>query len=250
MVAACKALLPGEFGFNRGLKTCPVLSSLSSVIGDWMKKGFTLMEMLVVIAVLGLLMGILLPYLSRVREQAKITVVNAELRQISLCLEMYRDDNDGTPPPTRKDCTLGWSDHQLPPELVTCGYLPPPAPDSGMSAGVEDRFNYGNTYKYWSVGQLYQNGRFIPQKKASLYVPQGFPNCEEGPDKDLRYDDILKSPVIWVVFSQGPNFDEWNLINQLHGPVPKRTWYDPKKRSGIIVRMVLKDGKQIGSFEN
>ena len=215
-----------------------------------MKKGFTLVEVLVVIAVIGLLMGMLLPALSRAREQAIISVVNAELRQIALCLEMYRDDNDGMPPPTRKDCSLGWSDHQLPPELVSGGYLPSPPPDSGMSAGVRDRFNRENTYKYWSVGELYQNGRFIPQKKASLYVPQGFPSYEEGPDKDIKYDSLLTSPVVWVIYSQGPNFDEWQLINQLHGPVPKRTWYDPKKRSGIIVRIALKDGKQIGSFEN
>jgi prepilin-type N-terminal cleavage/methylation domain-containing protein len=215
-----------------------------------MKKGFTLVEVLVVIAVIGLLMGILLPYLSRVREQAKITVVNAELRQISLCLDMYKNDNDGKYPPTRKDCSLGWSDHQLPPELVTCGYLPSPAPGSGMSAGVEDRFNYGNTYKYWSVGELYQNGRFIPQKKASLYVPEDFSDSDGTVDTDIRYDDPLTSPVTWVLFSQGPNFDEWEIIYQLHGPVPRRTWYDPKKRGGIIVRMALKDGKQIGSFEN
>ncbi len=215
-----------------------------------MKKGFTLVEVLVVIAVIGLLMGILLPPLSRAREQAKITVVNAELRQIGICIEMYRDDNDGQPPPTRKDCTLGWSDHQLPPELVTCGYFPPPALGSGMSAGIEDRFNRGNTYKYWSVGELYQNGRFIPQKKASLYVPQGFPDSDGTVDTDIRYDDSLTSPVTWVIYSQGPNFDEWEIIYQLNGPVPRRTWYDPKKRSGIIVRMALKDGKQIGSFEN
>jgi prepilin-type N-terminal cleavage/methylation domain-containing protein len=214
-----------------------------------MKKAFTLIEVLVVIAVIGLLMGILAPSLSRAREQALVAVVNAELRQIALCLDMYSNDNKGKYPPTRKDCTLGWSDHQLPPELVTGGYLPHPTPDSGMSAGIEDRFNYGNTYKYWSVGELYQNGRFIPKKKASLYVPEGFPEREGSPDKDIKYDDTLTSPVIWVIYSQGPNFDDWEFVNTLHGPVAKRVWYDPKKRKGIIVRMLLKDGKQIGSFE-
>jgi prepilin-type N-terminal cleavage/methylation domain-containing protein len=217
---------------------------------DLMKKGFTLIEVLVVIAVIGLLLGILVSSLSRVREQALVTVVNAELRQISLCLQMYSDDNAGKYPPTRKDCTLGWSDHQLPPELVDSGYLSPPSPDSGMSAGINDRFNRGNTYKYWSVGELYQNGRFIPKKKASLYVPQGFPDCEGDADKDVKYDDPAISPVTWVIYSQGPNFDEWELITQLHGPVAKRTWYESKNRKGIIVRMLLRDGKQIGTFEN
>jgi len=214
-------------------------------------KGFTLIELLVVIAIIAMLMGILLPSLSRAREQAKIVVVNAELRQIGLCLEMYMDDNNGMHPPTRKDCSLGWEDHQLPPELVDGGYLPAPASGSGMSAGIEDRFNRGNTYKYWAVGQLYQNGRFMTMKKASLYIPEGFPYQECTPEGDIKYDDPATSPVTWVVFSHGPKFDEWEIIKKLNGPVPKRTWYSSQKRKGTITRMRLK-GKaydHIGSFQ-
>ena len=216
-----------------------------------MKKGFTLIELLVVIAIIGLLMGISLPSLSRAKEQAKIVVVNAELRQIGLCLEMYTDDNNRKHPPTRKDCSMGWEDHQLPPELVESGYLPAPASDSGMSVGIEDRFNRGNTYKYWSVGQLYQNGKFMTMKNASLYIPVGFPYQEGLPETDIKYDDPVISPVTWVIFSQGPKFDEWEILKELNGPVPKRTWYNSQKRKGIIVRMRLK-GKvysHIGSFE-
>jgi hypothetical protein len=196
-------------------------------------------------------MGILLPVFSRAREQAKVVAVNAELRQIGVCLEMYMDDNNGKYPPTRKDCTMGWEDHQLPPELVEDGYLPAPVSGSGMSAAIEDRFNRGNTYKYWAVGELYQNGRFMEMKKASLYIPEGFPYQEGSPETDIKYDDPATSPVTWVIFSQGPKFDEWEILKQLNGPVPKRTWYSPQKRKGIIVRMRLK-GKayeHIGSFE-
>jgi hypothetical protein len=31
--------------------------------------------------------------------------------------------------------------------------------------------------------------------------------------------------------------------------VPKELWYAPKERRGFIVRMRLKNGSQIGSFE-
>ncbi|MFA6424604.1 MAG: type II secretion system protein [Phycisphaerae bacterium] len=214
-----------------------------------MKKGFTLTELLVVIAIIGLLMGILLPSLSRARGQAKIVAVNAELRQIGICLDMYMNDNSRKPPPTRKDCTLGWEDHQLPPELVAFGYLPRPASGSGMSAGIEDRFHCSNTYKYWAVGELYQNGKFTAQKKASLYIPTGF-SCQEGsPETDIQCDDLAKSPVTWVIYSQGPKYDDFETLKELHGPVPQRTWYSPQKRKGIIVRMELKKGNHIGSFE-
>jgi prepilin-type N-terminal cleavage/methylation domain-containing protein len=214
-----------------------------------MKHGFSLVELLVVIGILGLVMAISLPALSRAREHAKIVVVRAELRQIGICLEMYMNDHNGKAPPTRKDCTLGWADHQLPPELVEGRYLPPPSPGSGMSAGMKDRFNPGNTYKYCAVGEMYQNGRFVPPKKASLYIPEGFPYQEGPPESDIEHDDPATSPVTWAIYSQGPKFDDFEILKTLHGPVPQRTWYSPKKRDGIIVRMRLKKGTQVDSFE-
>lgn len=91
----------------------------------------------------------------------------------------------------------------------------------------------------------------MQKSKASLYVSEGFP-CQEGPpDTDIKYDDPETSPVTWIIFSQGPKFDEWEILKELNGPVPKRTWYDPQKRKGIITRVRLK-GKaydHIGSFE-
>jgi hypothetical protein len=117
-----------------------------------------------------------------------------------------------------------------------------------MSAGMEDRFNRINTYRYWAVGELYQNGRFMPFKKSILYIPEGFPDREGPPRTDIRYDDPAKSPVTWVIFSQGPKYDAWEILKKLHGPVPGRTWYSPKKGKGLIVRMRLKKGRHIGSF--
>lgn len=211
-----------------------------------MKRGFTLIELLVVISVIALLMAILLPALSRAREQAKLIAVNAELRQIGMALEMYMDDNNRKHPPTRTDCSMGWEDHQLPPELVEGEYLPAPKSDSGMSAGMEDRFNRGHTYKYWAVGELYQNNQYTEDKPSRLWVPYGFPGRESN---DGQWQtDPARSPVTWVIFSQGPNF-EWWPMKQDRYPVPKKTWYSPKTRKGIIVRVLLKKGKHIGSFE-
>jgi prepilin-type N-terminal cleavage/methylation domain-containing protein len=221
------------------------------------KDGFTLIELLVVIAVIALLLGILMPVVSRVRQQAKVVAVNMELSQIALALETYMTDNDDSGngqahPPTRKDCSMGWEDLMLPPELVQGGYLPAPDPNTGMSAGMEDRFNPGHTYRYCAVGQLIQNGKLMTKKQALLYIPPGFPDYQpEGPpEDDIKYSDPWSSPVTWAIYSEGPRFDEWEMIKQLHCPVPKRTWYDPQKRKGVIVRMRLKKGRHIGSFES
>jgi len=214
-----------------------------------MKKAFTLIELLIVLAVVGLLLALMIPCLGRVRQQARIVAVNAELYQIGLALEVYMSEHEGKHPPTRKDCSMGWEDHQLPPELVDGGYLPAPAPESGMSARMPDPFHPTNTYKYWAVGELYQNNRYMPLIRSTLYIPPGFPSSEGPPEKDEVYGDPERSPVTWVVYSQGPGYDEWEVLKELHGPVPRRTWYSPRKGKGLIVRVRLKNGRHVGSFE-
>lgn len=212
------------------------------------KQAFTLIELLVVIAIIALLMGILLPVLGRAREQAKVVVVNAELYQIGLALEMYMEDNNRKHPPTREDCMTGEHYHQLPKELVRYRYLPKPSRGTYMSTVMEDRFNRGYTYKYQAVGEVIRDRNIIHTiMRAKLWVPDGFPYLD-GKDGQW-YDCPQHSPVTWVIFSQGPKFDWWQM-KKLKYPIPKETWYNPKTRSGVIVRMQLKKGRYIGSFED
>jgi len=211
-----------------------------------MKHGFTLIELLVVISITALLMGILLPVMGKARLQAKVIAVNAELRDIGLALELYSSDNNDKYPPTRVDCMLGGHFYQLPVELVESGYLPAPGEDTFMAAGIEDRFNRGYTYKYRSVGELIYNRTFVIKDGASLWVPDGFPENEK--EEGDTYSNLEDSPVSWVLYSEGPEFD-LNRMKELKYPVPRQTWYSPETHDGVIARMRLKSGVQIGSFE-
>jgi prepilin-type N-terminal cleavage/methylation domain-containing protein len=211
-----------------------------------LNRAFTLVELLVVIAIIALLLGILLPVTGRARLQAKVLTVNAELRDIGMALEAYSLDNSDKYPPTRVDCMLGGHFYQLPCELVESKYLPAPSERTFMAAGVEDRFNRGYTYKYRSVGTMIYNRTVVVKNGASLWIPDGFPDNEKEEGRD--YSDAKESPVSWVLYSEGPRFD-MDRMRQLDYPVPTKTWYDPQTRRGVIVRIRLANGRQMGSFE-
>ncbi len=84
--------------------------------------GFTLIEMLVVISIIGILMAITFPMVFTARESARRRVCMNNLRQIGMAVQMYAADHGGRTPPqpvgpgvgqigNHSPCSLDGSDH-------------------------------------------------------------------------------------------------------------------------------------------
>jgi len=63
-----------------------------------MKRGFTLIELLVVIAIIAILASILFPVFAKAREKARQATCNSNIRQLSLAIQMYVQDNNNLYP--------------------------------------------------------------------------------------------------------------------------------------------------------
>lgn len=95
---------------------------------------FSLIEVLVVIAIIALLMALLLPVLGKAREKARRVVCLSQLRQIAIGCFTYASDYDKRMPPGNATAAPGWGidntytvSQQKPfgtAYLVTLGYLP------------------------------------------------------------------------------------------------------------------------------
>ncbi len=66
-----------------------------------MKRGFTLVELLVVMAVIAILAAILFPVFSQVREKARQTQCLSNSRQLGLAVQFYTQDWDEKTPTVR-----------------------------------------------------------------------------------------------------------------------------------------------------
>lgn len=61
------------------------------------KKGFTLLELLVVLAILAILIAIAIPVYKNQKEKAAITAHNANVRVLETALESYKQDHGKLP---------------------------------------------------------------------------------------------------------------------------------------------------------
>src|SRR5690348_2980681 len=110
------------------------------------RRGFTLVELLVVIGIIAVLISILLPALNKARQQANEVKCESNMKQLYTCIAMYVGDNKQyLPYPNWQNSysvttpySIGWlfnADHTGW-TGIPWGTFPAPAPVDGVKSGA------------------------------------------------------------------------------------------------------------------
>jgi len=168
------------------------------------RRGFTLIEVLVVIAIIAILIGLLLPAVQKVREAAARIRCANNLKQLALALHNYHDEQGTFPPPyvnkggsyenSGFGFTHGWAPFILP--------------------YIEERPLYA-LYR-WDVPQYAPENQPVEARQLRIF------QCPSTPEQD-RY---FRGGVFAYFHTQGACGD-YNLTLGVNQALAQLGWVDP-----------------------
>ena len=206
-------------------------------------RAFTIIEMLVVISIILILAGIILPALSRGREEARITRCLSNVHQIGLALTIYaRDYGDGNPdayPPwltllTKKTATH--APYITDPRVLICPCDPSQGREGGRPDSVTD--SGGKIIDQFPMAD-------IDEHTGSLNGSPSYPINSAAGGADCSYlFEYCGEPCDWIyggasppvapgTSSTVPNGGEWTWKSSVPSWELFKQWVDTN-RDGIL----------------
>ncbi len=150
---------------------------------------FTLIELLIVVAIIGILAAVAVPNFLNAQMKARVTRAYADMRSIETALESYRLDSNIYPPSLY---TLTNPPHPMYRLTTPIGYLSTIPHDQFKThlVGAQLDAVYGRDYNYWAA---HESARY-----------------RRGGTEDQGWD--------WFLFSPGPNLTiEWCYYHPSNG---------------------------------
>jgi prepilin-type N-terminal cleavage/methylation domain-containing protein len=173
------------------------------------KQGFTLVELLIVIGIIVVLMGVLLPALSRARESANRTICTHNIRQIGVAMLTYIGNNDDSLP-------------------FYGGYDPSWSGDFYKSTASDELHPYA---AYRADKAPWNGPPPVPMKLALLYAG-GYAGdgkmfyCPSNRNPQYRYDSYVKpmapnTSTKWGTLPQAYNAgkNQWVRVGYAYYPI-------------------------------
>jgi len=156
---------------------------------------FTLLELLVVMAIIGVLASLLLPALSRSKESARAVACMSNLRQIGVGLQLYiqennnhlpvmRDISSSTNPPTP---VLPGPNTVLAAQLGNVAVLDCPSDRQGLYQQTGSSYSWNSLLNGQNADHLQVFGlNFKPNEIPLMYDKSSF-HIARGPAKGVNY---------------------------------------------------------------
>ncbi len=161
-------------------------------------RAFTLIELLIVVAIIAILAAIAVPNFLEAQTRARVSRTVSDLRNVELAMETYYIDNNSYPASYREqiipiNSTLSHMDRRL----VT-------TPIAYLSEFPKDIFHahqggvfqsvVGGQREYWIYTVRYVNGSGYGNTGVGDYPRDAYYSWSEGPDRDLNSPVWLTLP--------------------------------------------------------